>query len=69
MLRGVISEAEYKEAEKKETREVVGPLEEEELEKPQMTVWVALGLLAVVTVVSYLLCTLILFALTHSCSW
>ena len=74
MLTGVINEAENKEAEnketeKKETPEVVEPQEEEELEKPQMTVWVTLGLLAVVTVVSYLLCTLILFALTPSCSW
>jgi len=50
MLTGVITEAENKETENKETPEVVEPPEEEELETPQMTVWVTMGLLAVVTV-------------------
>lgn len=57
MLTGVITEA--AENKEKETPEVVEPPEEEEMETPQMTIWVTLGLLAVVTVVSYVLCTLI----------
>lgn len=54
MLTG-IAEAETKEnpdTERKETPEVETP--EVELETPQMTVWMTIGLLAVVTVVSYL---------------
>ena len=53
MLTGVITEAN----ETKEKPEVETP--EAELETPQMTVWVTMGLLAVVTAVSYLLYTLV----------
>ena len=72
MLTGVITRAEGKEAESKEaegkeaegketeSKETPEETPEDELETPQMTVWVTLGLLAVVTVVSYLIYTLIL---------
>ena len=53
MLTGAIAETEKKENPQVETQE-------EELETPQMTIWVTMGLLAVVTVVSYLLFTLVL---------
>jgi hypothetical protein len=71
MLKGEITEeaeskeGESKEGESKESAEIKNPeveTPEDEMETPQMTVWVTIGLLAVVTVVSYLvLCTLILF--------